>query len=42
MRSVVLDITLLRSLMAFDPVSLAYGLGELWRGLESAEQLSGQ
>jgi UDP-glucose 4-epimerase len=41
-RSVVLDITLLRSLMAFDPVSLVDGLGELWRGLEGAAQLSGQ
>jgi UDP-glucose 4-epimerase len=41
-RSVVLDITLLRSLMAFEPVSLVDGLGALWRGLEGAEQLSGQ
>jgi UDP-glucose 4-epimerase len=39
-RTVVLDITLLRSLMAFEPVPLEEGLARLWRETEGAQQLA--
>jgi len=41
-RSVVLDITLLRSLMAFTPLSLPEGLARTWYGFEGASQLTAQ